>query len=57
MFLCFNWKVFKYIVVFLLECIKYLYTNAVLLYVDMIYRNKIACLFNYMYGKTYTINV
>ena len=57
MFLCFNWKVFKYIVVFSLECIKYLYTNAVQLYVDMIYRNKIACLFNYMYGKTYTINV
>ena len=42
MFLCLNWKVFKYVVVFLLECIKYLYTNAVRLYVDMIYRNKIA---------------
>ena len=41
MFLCFNWKVFKYVVVFLLECIKYLYTS-VRLYVDMIYRNKIA---------------
>ena len=25
MFLCFNWKVFKYVVVFLLECIKYKY--------------------------------
>ena len=39
MFLCFNWKAFKYVVVFLLECIKYLYTNAVQLYVDMIYGN------------------
>ena len=39
---CFNLKVFKYVVVFLLECIKYLYTNDVRLYVDMIYRNKIA---------------
>ena len=41
-FLCFNWKVFKYVIVFQLECIKYLYVNAVRSYVDMIYRNKIA---------------
>ena len=40
--LCFNWKAFKYVVLFSLECIQYLYTNAVQLYVDMIYGNKIA---------------
>ena len=46
-----------YAVVFLLEHIKYSYTNVVRLYVGMIYRNKMALEFNYVYGKTWAINV
>ena len=48
MLLCFNWKVFKYAVVSLLERIY----KWCLIYVYMIYRNKMAREFNYMYGKT-----
>ena len=42
----------KYVVVFSLESIWYLYSNVVWLYVNKIYRNKIAWELNYIYGKT-----
>ena len=50
--LCFHWNVLRYVVVFSVEFIQYSYTNVVWLYVDMIYRNKMAWTINYMYGKT-----
>ena len=40
-----------YVVVFTIECIKYLYTNVVRLY-TLILENKMAWKLNYMIGKT-----